>query len=183
MGKGDGQGVQGSHLRVIPGLLWYPGCISDIDERRKIDVVALVVDVAVPLFLMELDASSRRLWQDSMNGPTPDVPIEDVFSLYRRTRVMMNIYSAFCPKSVCFSHPRLVWFDHPWTAAILSSTLAASSSHMSSNGWLTQMTRQDNGSKLCVLKILSDASLGVNLIDRPSSQIRWFSRTRCLTSR
>lgn len=63
----------------------------------KIDVVALVVDVVVPLFLMELDASSKRLWQDSMNGPTPDVPIEDLFSLYRRTKVMMDIYKSFCP--------------------------------------------------------------------------------------
>ncbi|KAF9790983.1 hypothetical protein BJ322DRAFT_1017588 [Thelephora terrestris] len=68
---------------------------------RKIDVVALVVavvEVVVPLFLMELDASSQRLWQDSMNGPTPDVPIEDPLSLYRRTRVMMDIYHAYCPK-------------------------------------------------------------------------------------
>ncbi|KAF9791004.1 hypothetical protein BJ322DRAFT_1208280 [Thelephora terrestris] len=67
----------------------------------KIDVVALVVavvEVVVPLFLMELDASSQRLWQDSMNGPTPDVPIEDPLSLYRRTRVMMDIYHAYCPK-------------------------------------------------------------------------------------
>lgn len=63
-------------------------------------MVSLVVDVVVPLFLMELDGSSKRLWQDSMNGPTPDVPIEDLFSLYRRTKVMMDIYQAFCPKSV-----------------------------------------------------------------------------------
>lgn len=76
--------------------------ISDVDKYRKIDVVALVVDVTVPLFLMELDASSKRLWQDSMNGPTPDVPIEDLFMLYRRTKVMMNIYHAFCPESVSF---------------------------------------------------------------------------------
>jgi hypothetical protein len=65
-------------------------------------VVSLVVDVIVPLFLMELDASSKRLWQDSMNGPTPDVPIEDLFSLYRRTEVMMDMYQAFCPKWVHF---------------------------------------------------------------------------------
>lgn len=87
---------------MIPELAWYRGYISDVDECRKIDVVALVVDTVVPLFLMELDASSKRLWQDSMNGPTPDVPIEDIFSLYRRTKVMMDIYHAFCPKSVFF---------------------------------------------------------------------------------
>lgn len=76
-------------------------------------MVALVVDVLVPLFLMELDASSKRLWQDSMNGPTPDVPIEDLFSLYRRTKVMMNIYHGFCPKSVCFPPTRLTALTVP----------------------------------------------------------------------
>jgi hypothetical protein len=76
-------------------------------------VVSLVVDVVVPSFLMELDASSKRLWQDSMNGPTPDVPIEDLFSLYRRTKVMMDIYHAFCPKLV-HSMPIVPgFFDRP----------------------------------------------------------------------
>ena len=39
-----------------------PGsCIADIDERRKIDVVFLVVEIVVPLFLTELGASSKCL--------------------------------------------------------------------------------------------------------------------------
>ena len=103
MGKVIGQSVQRAYLRVIPTLLWSRGCVTHIEEYRKIDVVALVVDVVIPLFLMELDSSSKRLWQDSMNGPTPDVPIEDLFSLYRRTKVMMDMYNAFCPKWVRFS--------------------------------------------------------------------------------
>jgi len=94
------QSVQRTYFRVILMFLWPCGSITNNDGCRKIDVVALVVDVVVPLFLMELDASSKRLWQDSMNGPTPDVPIEDVFSLYRRATVMMDMYHAFCPKSV-----------------------------------------------------------------------------------
>lgn len=61
-------------------------------------MVALAVDELIPLFLEELDGSSKRLFQDSMNGPTPDVPIEDVFSLYRRTTMMMQVYKVFCPE-------------------------------------------------------------------------------------
>ncbi|KAL4253754.1 Glucose-responsive signaling protein [Abortiporus biennis] len=61
----------------------------------RIDIVSLVVDIVVPLFLQDLDSSSKRLYEDSMNGPTPDIPIQDIFSLYRRTKVMMGIYHAF----------------------------------------------------------------------------------------
>lgn len=102
MGKAFGQSVQRAYLRVILTLLQPRGCVTHFEEYRKIDVVALVVDVVIPLFLMELDSSSKRLWQDSMNGPTPDVPIEDLFSLYRRTKVMMDMYHAFCPEWVHF---------------------------------------------------------------------------------
>jgi hypothetical protein len=132
---------------VILPLLRSRDCITDVDECRRIDVVALVVDVVVPLFLMELDASSKRLWQDSMNGPTPDVPIEDLFSLYRRTKVMMDMYHAFCPKSVHSAPTRSNFFDHPKTVVTVSLTLAASLSHMSDNGWSTRTTRPHNGSK------------------------------------
>ena len=87
--------------------------MTDVEECRKIDVVSLVVDAVVPLFLMELDASSKRLRQDSMNGPTPDVPIEDLFSLYRRTKVMMDMYHAFCPESVYSVPTSPNIFNHP----------------------------------------------------------------------
>lgn len=33
-----------------------------------------------------------------MNGPTPDVPIQDIFALYRRTKTLLGMYDAFCPK-------------------------------------------------------------------------------------
>jgi len=133
--------------RVIPVLLWSYDDITDIGECRQIDVVSLVVDIVVPLFLMELDASSKRLWQDSMSGPTPDVPIEDLFSLYKRTKVMMDMYNAFCPKSVHSALTRPNSFNHPRTAAMLSLTLPASLSHMSDNGWSTRITRHLSGYK------------------------------------
>ncbi len=62
--------------------------------------MSLVVEVQVPLFLQDLDSSRKRLFEDSMNGPTPDVPIQDIFSLYRRTKLLMGMYKAFVPKYV-----------------------------------------------------------------------------------
>ncbi len=60
-----------------------------------------MLEVQIPHFLMDLDDSKKRLFEDSMNGPTPDVPIQDVFALYRRTKTLLGMYKAFCPKYVC----------------------------------------------------------------------------------
>lgn len=147
MGKGVGQSLQRAYLRVILMLLWPRDCVTHVEECRKIDIVALVVDVVVPLFLMELDSSSKRLWQDSMNGPTPDVPIEDLFSLYRRTKVMMDMYNAFCTKWVRFPPIISSHSNSPQTVAMQNSTLAGSLNHTSDNGWSTQMTGRLSGSK------------------------------------
>jgi hypothetical protein len=61
-----------------------------------VDVVALLVEATVPLFLHDVEASKKKLFEGSMNGPTPDVPIQDIFSLYRRTRTMLEMFEAFC---------------------------------------------------------------------------------------
>lgn len=61
-----------------------------------VDVVALLVEATIPLFLHDLEASKKKLFEGSMNGPTPDVPIQDIFSLYRRTRTMLEMFEAFC---------------------------------------------------------------------------------------
>ena len=63
-----------------------------------VDLVVLFVESAVPLFLRELETSKKKLFEGSMNGPTPDVPIQDIFSLYRRTRTILEILEAFCPE-------------------------------------------------------------------------------------
>ena len=63
-----------------------------------LDIVSLMLEVQIPHFLMDLDDSKRRLFEDSMNGPTPDVPIQDIFALYRRTKTLLGMYKAFCPK-------------------------------------------------------------------------------------
>ncbi|KAI0744612.1 hypothetical protein C8Q76DRAFT_780253 [Earliella scabrosa] len=62
-----------------------------------IDIVSLMLEVQVPHFLMDLDDAKKRLFEDSMNGPTPDVPIQDIFALYRRTKTLLGMYKAFCP--------------------------------------------------------------------------------------
>jgi hypothetical protein len=63
-----------------------------------VDMVVLFVEATVPLFLHELETSKKKLFEGSMNGPTPDVPIQDIFSLYRRTRTILEILEAFCPE-------------------------------------------------------------------------------------
>jgi hypothetical protein len=66
--------------------------------HSNVDLVSLALESYYPLFLNDLEYSRRHLLEGSMNQPTPDVPIEDIFSLYRRTRVLTSMYTAFCPK-------------------------------------------------------------------------------------
>ncbi len=60
--------------------------------------MSLVVEVVIPAFVNELQNSQKRLFESSMNGPTPDVPIQDIFALYRRTKTILGMFSAFVPK-------------------------------------------------------------------------------------
>ena len=65
---------------------------------RKLDIVSLFVAVVVPFFITDLQKSQKRLFESSMNGPTPDVPIQDIFALYRRTKTLVGMYRAFVPE-------------------------------------------------------------------------------------
>ncbi len=67
-------------------------------EPVGVDLVSLFVETTVPLFLNDLEASKKKLFEGSMNGPTPDVPIQDIFSLYRRTKTILGMFEAFCPE-------------------------------------------------------------------------------------
>ena len=60
---------------------------------------------------------------------------------------MMDIYHAFCPKSVYLAPTRLNRFDHPWAVVMPSLTSVPSLNRMSGNGWSTRMIRQHSGSK------------------------------------
>ncbi|KAG6896520.1 hypothetical protein C0992_007709 [Termitomyces sp. T32_za158] len=64
----------------------------------ELDIVSLVVEITIPHFIADLQNSQRRLFESSMNGPTPDVPIQDVFALYRRSRTLLGMYAAFVPQ-------------------------------------------------------------------------------------
>ncbi|GLB44150.1 putative munc13 (mammalian uncoordinated) homology domain containing protein [Lyophyllum shimeji] len=64
----------------------------------QLDLVSLMVEVTIPHFITDLQNSQRRLFESSMNGPTPDVPIQDIFALYRRTKTLLGMYAAFVPK-------------------------------------------------------------------------------------
>ena len=67
-------------------------------EPVSVDLVSLFVEATVPLFLNDLEGSRKKLFEGSMNGPTPDVPIQDIFSLYRRTQTILGMFEAFCPE-------------------------------------------------------------------------------------
>ena len=50
------------------------------------------------MFVGELQQNQKFLFEASMNGPTPDVPIQDIFALYRRTKMLLGMYKAFVPE-------------------------------------------------------------------------------------
>jgi len=65
---------------------------------RKLDLVSLYVQIVAPRLVTDLQNSQKRLFESSMNGPTPDVPIQDIFALYRRTKMILGMYHAFVPE-------------------------------------------------------------------------------------
>lgn len=88
----------------------------------------------MPNYITDLDESRKRLFEDSMNGPTPDVPIQDIFALYRRTKTLMDMHKAFVPKYVQSALAECSFSQCQYIAGISSSTSRASSIHTSNNG-------------------------------------------------
>ncbi|CAK5271769.1 unnamed protein product [Mycena citricolor] len=70
---------------------------SEVEPFLKLDLVSLFVEATIPSFIQEIQSSQKRLFESSMNGPTPDVPIQDIFALYRRSKTLLGMFSAFCP--------------------------------------------------------------------------------------
>ncbi|KAJ7452163.1 hypothetical protein B0H11DRAFT_2074617 [Mycena galericulata] len=64
----------------------------------QLDLVSLTVEVTIPQLIREIQSSQKRLFESSMNGPTPDVPIQDIFALYRRIKTLLGMHTAFCPQ-------------------------------------------------------------------------------------
>jgi hypothetical protein len=51
----------------------------------------------VPFYIDQLEANRKQLFESAVTKVEPDVPIQDVFALYRRTRTMLDMHKAFVP--------------------------------------------------------------------------------------
>ncbi|THH06586.1 hypothetical protein EW145_g3985 [Phellinidium pouzarii] len=91
----------------------------------SIDIVALMTEVQIPMFLGDLEANHKRLMESSMSGPIPDVPIEDIFMLFKRTKTILEMHQAFCPNAqlkfdlVSFFEP----YVRQWLVTVDNKTL------------------------------------------------------------
>ncbi|KAL1692603.1 hypothetical protein GGG16DRAFT_89763 [Schizophyllum commune] len=120
--------------RALPLLLMT----DDIEKHAKLldkrfpepilgqlDLVSLVVGELIPMFVGELQQNQKYLFEASMNGPTPDVPIQDIFALYRRTKMLLGMYKAFVPEGqISFD---LANFFEPYVRQWLANTDAKTS--------------------------------------------------------
>lgn len=65
--------------------------------NSHLDIVSLSLESQIPLFLTDLDNTRVPLLEGSRAKP-PEVPLMDVFALYRRTKTLLSMHAAFCPK-------------------------------------------------------------------------------------
>ncbi|KIJ47293.1 hypothetical protein M422DRAFT_249139 [Sphaerobolus stellatus SS14] len=86
----------------------------------QLDLVSLVVESQIPLFCTDVENSRTRLWEGSRNDP-PDIPLEDIFSLYRRTTTLLEIFSSFCPNAPMPAFDLAAYFE-PYVRGWLAST-------------------------------------------------------------
>ncbi|KZT37680.1 hypothetical protein SISSUDRAFT_987298 [Sistotremastrum suecicum HHB10207 ss-3] len=63
-----------------------------------LDLVAIWLETCIPLFIDDLAACRKALVEGSANLPTPDVPIEDIFTLFRRTKTLTEMFEDVCPQ-------------------------------------------------------------------------------------
>ncbi|KAG8933689.1 hypothetical protein FRC01_007619 [Tulasnella sp. 417] len=64
----------------------------------RLDLVSLALESQIPLFLTDLGDMRVPLLEGSMRKP-PEVPLADVFALYRRTKTLLDMHAVFCPSS------------------------------------------------------------------------------------
>ncbi|KIO19006.1 hypothetical protein M407DRAFT_224240 [Tulasnella calospora MUT 4182] len=64
----------------------------------RLDLVSLALESQLPLFLTDLGDMRVPLLEGSTRKP-PEVPLADVFALYRRTKTLLSMHAAFCPDS------------------------------------------------------------------------------------
>lgn len=49
------------------------------------------------MFLADLDSNRKRLYDGTITDP-PEVPIEDIFSLFKRTKLLVDMHDSFNPR-------------------------------------------------------------------------------------
>ncbi|KAG8902226.1 hypothetical protein FRC00_000142 [Tulasnella sp. 408] len=64
----------------------------------RLDLVSLALESQIPLFLTDLGDMRVPLLEGSTRKP-PEVPLVDIFMLYRRTKTLLSMHEAFCPNS------------------------------------------------------------------------------------
>ncbi|KAG9012965.1 hypothetical protein FRB90_006371 [Tulasnella sp. 427] len=64
----------------------------------RLDLVSLALESQIPLFLTDLGDMRVPLLEGSTKKP-PEVPLADIFALYRRTKTLLSMHAAFCPNS------------------------------------------------------------------------------------
>lgn len=65
----------------------------------NVDIVSLVVESQVPLYLGDLEDQRETLYVASVVTNPPTTSIDAVFDLYRRVGSLLKLHAAFCPSS------------------------------------------------------------------------------------
>jgi hypothetical protein len=68
--------------------------------NRGVDIVSLVVESQVPLYLGDLEDQRALLYAATVTANPPTTSIDSVFDLYRRVGGLLKLHAAFCPECV-----------------------------------------------------------------------------------
>lgn len=73
---------------------WW--CIELVS--RGVDIVSLVVESQVPLYLGDLEDQRAALFASTVTANPPTTSIDSVFDLFRRVESLLKLHAAFCPE-------------------------------------------------------------------------------------
>ncbi|QRW12124.1 hypothetical protein RhiLY_11123 [Ceratobasidium sp. AG-Ba] len=65
----------------------------------NVDIVSLVVESQVPLYLGDLEDQREALYAATVTSNPPATSVDTVFDLYRRVGSLLKLHAAFCPNS------------------------------------------------------------------------------------
>ena len=76
-----------------------------------LDLPGILMESTVPLYLDDLEGNKKAIMEGTKNEPHPDVPIEDIFSLFRRSRTLISTFIEVCPRFGSSPFHRIIIFD------------------------------------------------------------------------